>query len=100
MEGRSRVETVGTDKWYYNSSKGLQYPAGSKESDRKDGKVNDWSSNKVGQLKKTIDVSAQTKPGMLSLDVVKTDEVEFQMEDMENMKHISSARNVTEVDES
>jgi len=27
MEGRSRVETVGTGKWYYNSSKGMQYPS-------------------------------------------------------------------------
>merc|ERR1719186_2490665 len=27
MEGKSRVETVGTGNWYYNSSKGLQYPA-------------------------------------------------------------------------
>eukprot|EP00092_Neocalanus_flemingeri_P037012 GFUD01040295.1.p1 GENE.GFUD01040295.1~~GFUD01040295.1.p1 ORF type:complete len:439 (-),score=165.05 GFUD01040295.1:19-1335(-) len=26
MEGKSRVETVGTGNWYYNSSKGLQYP--------------------------------------------------------------------------
>ena len=26
MEGRSRIETVGTGKWYYNTSKGLQYP--------------------------------------------------------------------------
>eukprot|EP00092_Neocalanus_flemingeri_P008483 GFUD01009140.1.p1 GENE.GFUD01009140.1~~GFUD01009140.1.p1 ORF type:complete len:649 (-),score=224.49 GFUD01009140.1:8-1954(-) len=26
MEGKSRVETVGTSNWYYNSSKGLQYP--------------------------------------------------------------------------
>ena len=28
MEGKSRVETVGTGDWYYNSSKGLQYPTG------------------------------------------------------------------------
>jgi len=28
MEGKSKVETVGTGKWYYNSSKGLQYPDG------------------------------------------------------------------------
>jgi len=27
LEGRSRVETVGTGKWYYNSSKGMQYPS-------------------------------------------------------------------------
>jgi len=26
MEGRSKVEVVGTKKWYYNSSKGLQHP--------------------------------------------------------------------------
>jgi len=25
-EGRSRVETVGTGKWFYNSSRGLQFP--------------------------------------------------------------------------
>ena len=27
MEGKSRVETVGTNKWYYYIKKGLQYPA-------------------------------------------------------------------------
>merc|ERR1719209_217298 len=31
MEGRSRVEVVGTSKWYYNSSKGLQHPPEKKE---------------------------------------------------------------------
>ena len=25
MDGKSRVEMVGTNKWYYNTSKGLQY---------------------------------------------------------------------------
>jgi len=35
MEGRSRVETVGTGKWYYNSSKGLQYPSSQEISNRK-----------------------------------------------------------------
>ena len=28
-EGRSKVETVGTGEWFYNSSKGLQRPEGS-----------------------------------------------------------------------
>jgi len=35
MEGKSRVETVGTGKWYYNSSKGLQYPSSQEISNRK-----------------------------------------------------------------
>jgi len=35
MEGRSRIETVGTGKWYYNSSKGLQYPPNQEDGDEK-----------------------------------------------------------------
>ena len=37
MEGRSRVETVGTGKWYYNSSKGLLYPSSSSMREEKTG---------------------------------------------------------------
>ena len=37
MEGRSRVETVGTGKWYYNSSKGLLYPSSSSMGEEKAG---------------------------------------------------------------
>jgi len=29
MEGRSKIEVVGTKQWYYNSSKGLQHPPAS-----------------------------------------------------------------------
>merc|ERR1719470_827477 len=39
MEGRSRVETVGTGKWYYNSSKGLLYPSSSNLKESKTGKA-------------------------------------------------------------
>jgi len=35
LEGRSRIETVGTGKWYYNSSKGLQYPPNQEDENRK-----------------------------------------------------------------
>jgi len=35
MEGRSRIETVGTGKWYYNSVKGLQYPPNQEDGDGK-----------------------------------------------------------------
>merc|ERR1712025_99498 len=31
MEGRSKVEVVGTSKWYHNSSKGLHHPPENKE---------------------------------------------------------------------
>jgi len=34
VEGKSKVEVVGTDKWYYNSAKGLEQSASNKEQDK------------------------------------------------------------------
>ena len=57
MDGKSRVEMVGTNKWYYNTSKGLQYPAEGKEGSggvkyKGEGKENEVKNVEESKIKK------------------------------------------------
>jgi len=80
MEGKSRVETVGTNKWYYNTSKGLQYPAEGKEGsggvnkgEGKDNEVKNVDESKTKKLDKSPDKGGEvTKFSMGRIEDLKT----------------------------
>eukprot|EP00092_Neocalanus_flemingeri_P033492 GFUD01036410.1.p1 GENE.GFUD01036410.1~~GFUD01036410.1.p1 ORF type:complete len:650 (+),score=234.44 GFUD01036410.1:47-1996(+) len=79
MEGKSRVETVGTCNWYYNSSKGLQYP---EVEGRKKGHQDKENNEKMVQSRSTDQIvpSQQVVPTDFCLPII----------DNMNKKHVSS----------
>jgi len=92
MEGKSRVETVGTNNWYYNSSKGLQYPVERKDVSSRDedmrnmvvggGKENE---GKETSLKENSEVSKTDKSINKS---IKEKVDKFLMERIEDLKSV------------
>ena len=79
-EGRSRVETVGTGEWFYNSTKGLQRPEMSKSprQERVLGIKNEDGHEQVSQVKKTAKVLEKaeedqeaTQPRKVIIDNIK-----------------------------
>eukprot|EP00092_Neocalanus_flemingeri_P033493 GFUD01036411.1.p1 GENE.GFUD01036411.1~~GFUD01036411.1.p1 ORF type:complete len:660 (-),score=226.11 GFUD01036411.1:129-2108(-) len=91
MEGKSRVETVGTGNWYYNSSKGLQYPE--VEGSRKVHQDKENNVKLVPDIFNRSDLGKKTKEDrkVLCQQVVPTDTcLPNLVSNNKNKKHVSS----------
>jgi len=119
MEGRSKVEVVGTSRWYYNSSKGLQHPPEKKEASvvRRQGefpsedvrlksKEEEAPAVKVGALVKEVQCvrsgAHDAEPSQKDVDFVDASKDQnmgevkcFSMENMDDLKHLSKEKQIS-----
>merc|ERR1719470_365730 len=92
MEGRSRVETVGTGKWYYNSSKGLLYPSSSNLKESKTGNAEAMMTEvRDGERKEDSGIAAKEIIDDKKLATSPVGIPGFRLESMDKMKNMQES---------